>query len=85
MFDKFLLTEENYERLISVLKSKKKIILQGAPGVGKTFVAKRLHERTGKETQSTFTGRRPSRLQIVQRALKMITLVVIVDHHTVVL
>ncbi len=36
------MTEEKYERLVSVLKNKKNIILQGAPGVGKTFVAKRL-------------------------------------------
>ena len=28
--------------LVSVLKNKKNIILQGAPGVGKTFAAKRL-------------------------------------------
>ncbi|PNS35999.1 AAA family ATPase [Mesotoga sp. B105.6.4] len=34
--------EEKYERLLSVMKNKKNIILQGAPGVGKTFVAKRL-------------------------------------------
>lgn len=36
------MSEERYEVLISVLKSKKNIILQGAPGVGKTFTAKRL-------------------------------------------
>jgi 5-methylcytosine-specific restriction protein B len=35
-------TEEKYNRLASALKLKKNIILQGAPGVGKTFVAKRL-------------------------------------------
>jgi len=40
--DEVYMTEEKYERLISVLKNKKNIILQGAPGVGKTFVAKRL-------------------------------------------
>ena len=34
--------KERYERLVSVLKDKKNIILQGAPGVGKTFAAKRL-------------------------------------------
>lgn len=34
--------EEKYDRLVSVLKAKKNIILQGAPGVGKTFIAKRL-------------------------------------------
>lgn len=34
--------EASYDTLIGVLRSKKNIILQGAPGVGKTFVAKRL-------------------------------------------
>ena len=33
---------KNYETLVGVLKNKKNIILQGAPGVGKTFAAKRL-------------------------------------------
>ncbi len=36
------MTEEKYDSLVSVLKKKKNIILQGAPGVGKTFTAKRL-------------------------------------------
>ncbi len=36
------LSEEQYIRLESVLMKKKNIILQGAPGVGKTFAAKRL-------------------------------------------
>lgn len=44
--EKFLndvyMTEAKYERLVAVLKKKKNIILQGAPGVGKTFAAKRL-------------------------------------------
>ena len=34
--------EDRYDLLVSVLKNKKNIILQGAPGVGKTFAAKRL-------------------------------------------
>lgn len=34
--------EKDYNRLVSVLKHKKNVILQGAPGVGKTFAAKRL-------------------------------------------
>ena len=34
--------EEQYDTLIGVLHSKKNVILQGAPGVGKTFAAKRL-------------------------------------------
>lgn len=36
------MTETDYDRLAAVLKKKKNIILQGAPGVGKTFAAKRL-------------------------------------------
>ena len=34
--------EEKYDKLAAVLLNKKNIILQGAPGVGKTFSAKRL-------------------------------------------
>lgn len=36
------MTGAKYNRLLNVLKRKKNIILQGAPGVGKTFAAKRL-------------------------------------------
>lgn len=36
------MTEKRYENLVAVLRNKKNIILQGAPGVGKTFAAKRL-------------------------------------------
>ena len=36
------MSRKNYETLVGVLKNKKNIILQGAPGVGKTFAAKRL-------------------------------------------
>lgn len=36
------MSEEEYEKLGSVLTFKKNIILQGAPGVGKTYTAKRL-------------------------------------------
>lgn len=36
------MTEHRYDTLVSVLQNKKNIILQGAPGVGKTFAAKRL-------------------------------------------
>lgn len=34
--------EERYHSLVSLLLTKKNVILQGAPGVGKTFAAKRL-------------------------------------------
>ncbi|MDW7656405.1 MAG: AAA family ATPase [Bacillota bacterium] len=44
--DKFLeevfLTADNYDSLINQLIRKKNLIIQGAPGVGKTFAAKRL-------------------------------------------
>ncbi len=36
------MTENRYDNLVTVLKNKKNIILQGAPGVGKTFAARRL-------------------------------------------
>lgn len=36
------MTEERYDHLVSVLRNKKNVILQGAPGVGKTFAATRL-------------------------------------------
>ena len=36
------LEESKYNTIISLLNKKKNIILQGAPGVGKTFIAKRL-------------------------------------------
>jgi 5-methylcytosine-specific restriction protein B len=36
------LSEGQYDSLVSLLEHKKNVILQGAPGVGKTFAAKRL-------------------------------------------
>ena len=36
------ISESDYENLVELLHSKMNIILQGAPGVGKTFIAKRL-------------------------------------------
>ena len=36
------MTEERFDVLVALLKNKKNIILQGAPGVGKTFTAKKL-------------------------------------------
>lgn len=44
--DKFLeevyISENDYITLVNLVKNKKNIIVQGAPGVGKTFMAKRL-------------------------------------------
>lgn len=36
------MTEQRYDILVAVLRNKKNIILQGAPGVGKTYAANRL-------------------------------------------
>lgn len=40
--DEVFMPEDEYVKLVGILKKKKNIILQGAPGVGKTFAAKRL-------------------------------------------
>lgn len=44
--EKFLqevyMDEDSYETLVALIKNKKNVILQGAPGVGKTYAAKRL-------------------------------------------
>ena len=39
---KVYMTEERFDVLAALLKNKKNIILEGAPGVGKTFTAKKL-------------------------------------------
>lgn len=40
--EQVFLSEEEYDELVSLLVYKKNVILQGSPGVGKTFLAKRL-------------------------------------------
>lgn len=40
--DEVYMSEQRFKTLVSVLKNKRNIILQGAPGVGKTFIAERL-------------------------------------------
>lgn len=40
--DDVFMSEEEYEKLKTILNYKKNVILQGAPGVGKTYTAKRL-------------------------------------------
>ncbi|MFB9974289.1 AAA family ATPase [Allobacillus sp. GCM10007489] len=51
--------EKNYDRLVKLLEEKKNIILQGAPGVGKTFAAKRL-------AYSMMNEKDDSRLSMIQ-------------------
>jgi 5-methylcytosine-specific restriction protein B len=53
------LSEDRYERLVALLARKKNAILAGPPGVGKTFVAKRL-------AYSIMGVKDPSRVQMVQ-------------------
>ena len=50
--DEVYMTEKRYENLVAVLRNKKNIILQGAPGVGKTFAAKRLASMMGEKDDS---------------------------------
>lgn len=40
--DEVFITDQKYAELVGVLRRKKNVILQGAPGVGKTFAAARL-------------------------------------------
>ena len=40
--EEVLFLEDEYDELFELLKRKKNLILQGAPGVGKTFISKRL-------------------------------------------
>ena len=53
------MSKENYETLTTLLSRKKNIILQGAPGVGKTFAAKRL-------AYSIMGERDTSRVEMIQ-------------------
>ena len=51
--------EESYDTLTALVRNKKNVILQGAPGVGKTFAAKRL-------AYSMMGVRDPNRVKMVQ-------------------
>ncbi|WP_302681853.1 AAA family ATPase [uncultured Ruminococcus sp.] len=61
--EKFLeevyMDEENYDTLVALVLNKKNVILQGAPGVGKTFAAKRL-------AYSIMGVKDPNRVMMVQ-------------------
>ena len=53
------MSESNYDALVSLLQNKKNLILQGAPGVGKTFAAKKL-------AYSIMGEKDESRIELVQ-------------------
>lgn len=53
------LSQTSYHKLVGLLKRKKNLILQGAPGVGKTFAAKRI-------AYSIMGVKDPERVQMVQ-------------------
>ncbi len=53
------MSEANYCLLVNLLRNKKNIIMQGAPGVGKTFAAKRL-------AYSMMKVKDPSRVMMIQ-------------------
>ena len=51
--------EDSYETLVDLVRTKKNVILQGAPGVGKTYAAKRL-------AYSMIEAKDPNRVKMVQ-------------------
>lgn len=57
--DEVFMDEASYDKISSLLKYKKNIILQGPPGVGKTFVSKRL-------AYSLMGSKDESRVEMVQ-------------------
>ncbi len=62
-FEKFLeevyISEDDYNVLVDLVKNKKNLIVEGAPGVGKTFMAKRL-------AYSIMGVKDPNRVMMVQ-------------------
>lgn len=57
--EEVFMDETNYENLVALVRNKKNVILQGAPGVGKTFAAKRL-------AYSMMGVKDPNRVMMVQ-------------------
>lgn len=57
--DEVFMNESRYNVLVNLLRNKKNIILQGAPGVGKTFAAKRL-------AYSMMGEKDPNRVMMIQ-------------------
>lgn len=57
--DEVYMEKSKYDTLVALVKKKKNVILQGAPGVGKTFAAKRL-------AYSIMGVKDPSRIMMVQ-------------------
>ena len=57
--EEVFMDEDSYETLVALVRNKKNVILQGAPGVGKTFAAKRL-------AYSMMGVKDPNRVMMVQ-------------------
>lgn len=57
--ESLFIKQKEFEDILEVLKFKKNIILQGAPGVGKTFIAKRL-------AYALMQQEAPQRVQLIQ-------------------
>ena len=57
--EEVFIKKEEYDSIVNVLENQKNIILEGAPGVGKTFMAKRL-------AYSIIGEKNPNRMEFIQ-------------------